>query len=215
MSRARRGEDVALMAEVSLSHLNEALPPDLSFELSFNSNSKTISYQQAIENIITQARYCNNLGIKKLLIINTHGGNSPIMQIAAMEIREKMHMLCAYTSWLRFGIPDDLITTEDRAYDIHAGFIETSVMLHIAPNLVNMRKAKNFSNKQQKYSKEFKYLRAYGPHSFAWMMNDLNSDGACGNAANATAKAGEIIFTHSCNEIIELINDINKFDISF
>lgn len=177
----------------------------------FHKKTKSLSYNCAIENIIELASSYKD--ITKLLLINCHGGNSPIMAIAAIELRIRFNIICAYTSWLRFGINTQLIDSSEKHLDMHAGFIETSVMLHIAPQKVRMDKAKNFSNKQSEYMEKYKYLRAYGPHAFGWLMNDLNKEGACGNAAKANACAGKIIFENSCNELSHLIKELQTFTI--
>ncbi|MDN5249526.1 MAG: creatininase family protein [Alphaproteobacteria bacterium] len=181
----------------------------------FDERSKSLTYVEAIEKFFNAAAYCvKNHNIKKIIILNAHGGNSAIMNIVATELRYKLKILCVCTSWSRFKLPAGLITENERALDIHGGFIETSLMLHFAPNLVNMEKAENFNNKQQDFIKKFKYLRAYGTHYFGWLTPDLNSKGACGNAAKAKAKAGAIIANHICTELIELINDVNNFDLN-
>lgn len=179
----------------------------------FNKKSKTLSYENAIENIIKQAQIAKEQNINKIILINAHGGNSPIMAIAAMEIRIRLNMLCAYTSWLRFGISTDFISDIERHLDIHAGFIETSVMLHIAPHLVKMEYAKNFSNKQKEYIKKYNYLRAYGTHAFNWLMQDLNIEGACGNATNANKDIGKLIFEQSCDKLEQFIKEFQDLSV--
>ncbi len=179
----------------------------------FNKKTKSLSYISAIENIVELAKTCKAKDINKILIINAHGGNSPIMAIAAMEIRTRLSMLCAYTSWLRFGTPNNIISQDAKHLDIHAGFIETSVMLYLAPQKVQMRYAKNFENKQEEYIKKYNYLRAYGAHCFGWLMTDLNNDGACGNAILANAEAGKAIFDYACTGLEKLINDLQIFTI--
>lgn len=173
----------------------------------YNNQTKSLSYNTAIENIIRLAEKVKKQNINKILLINAHGGNSPIMAIASMEIRTRLSMLCAYTNWLRFGINTTLISNEEKHLDIHAGFIETSVMLYLAPQYVKMEYAKNFYNKQADYINKYKYLRAYGSHAFGWLMPDLNSEGACGNAALANNKAGKIIFKEACENLAKFIHE--------
>ena len=123
-------------------------------------------------------------------------------------------MLAVATSWTRFGLPDGLITPEEKALDIHGGFIETSVMLALRPDLVDMSKARNFSNAQSRYAEEFKFLRAYGPHAFGWKMHDLNPEGVAGNAAAATAEAGEKLIANAVSGFVELLRDVHRFDLA-
>jgi creatinine amidohydrolase/Fe(II)-dependent formamide hydrolase-like protein len=84
-------------------------------------------------------------------MLNAHGGNSPLMTIAATELRVRFNMLAVATSWTRFGLPDGLMSAEEKHLDIHGGLIETSVMLAIHPELVQMGKAANFNSRQAEY----------------------------------------------------------------
>ena len=87
-------------------------------------------------------------------------------------------------------------------------------MLALHPELVDMKKAGNFASNQRHYAETYKHLRAYGPHAFGWKMTDLNKEGVAGNASRATAEAGEKIIAHSVKGIIELLEDVDRFDCS-
>lgn len=175
--------------------------------------TKTLGYSEAIDRWVSLGADCYQKGIKKLLILNAHGGNSPLMNIVITELRCRFNMLAVATSWGRFGLPENLITPEDKQFDIHAGFIETSLMLYLAPDDVKMEEARNFSNRQKEFQQKFEYLRAYGPFAFGWKMHDLNKDGAAGNALKANAEAGKAIFDHALAGFTGLIEDMFAFDV--
>ena len=80
-------------------------------------------------------------GVRKLVIVNSHGGNEELMGIVARELRERHDMLVVKTSWMRFGIPDELVGERERRFGIHGGDYETSVMLALAPALVHAERA--------------------------------------------------------------------------
>ncbi|MEP7454236.1 creatininase family protein [Phyllobacterium sp. SB3] len=174
--------------------------------------TKSLRFDEAVYRWIAVGKGLAEQGVSKFILLNAHGGNSPLLTIVATELRVRFNMLAVATSWTRFGLPEGLISPEEKAIDIHGGFIETSVMLALYPELVDMSKAANFTSNQSNYSKIYKHLRAYGPHAFGWKMSDLNKSGVAGNALLATAQAGEAIITHSLNGIIELIEDVAKFD---
>ena len=111
----------------------------------------------------------------------------------------------------RVGV-DGLIVPEDKALDIHGGDIETSVMLAIAPDRVDMTKARDFPSLQSLMARDFRHLRAYGPHAFGWMMSDLNADGAAGKATRANAAKGEALLAHAVAGLVELVGDVNGFE---
>lgn len=207
-----------------ISRLKPLLPPELdikflapepvgySIEHMDVDGTKSLLFDEAVHRWISIGEELAEQGISKLILLNAHGGNSPLLTIVATELRVRFNMLAVATSWTRFGLPDGLISPEEKAIDIHGGFIETSVMLALYPELVDMSRAANFTSNQSNYSKIYKHLRAYGPHAFGWKMSDLNKSGVAGNASLATAQAGEAIITHSLNGIIELIEDVARFD---
>jgi len=153
-------------------------------------------------------------GIRKLVLINSHGGNVPIIDIVARELRVRHEMLVTATAWARFGQPEGVFPAEEFTYGIHGGDVETSIMLHLHSELVRMELAEDFSSAQQDFIKEFKYLRGHGPAQFGWKAQDLGAKGALGNAANATAEKGKASLDHAAEGFVELLRDIHGFDLS-
>ncbi|WFS00099.1 creatininase family protein [Rhizobium tumorigenes] len=175
--------------------------------------TRSLAYQDAIERWLGIAADLHRLGICKLVLLNAHGGNAPLMTIVATEARIRFDMLVVATSWTRFGVPDDVISPENKAIDIHAGDIETSVMLALHPDAVDMTQAADFPSRQSGFAGRFRHLRAYGPHAFGWKMSDLNEQGAAGNAATATAEKGEALIAHAVGGLIELLQDVEAFEV--
>ncbi|WP_019220133.1 creatininase family protein [Bartonella florencae] len=176
--------------------------------------TRTLSYSDAIERWTNIGENCYHKGIKRFLLLNAHGGNSPLISIVITELRRRLSMLAVATSWSRFGLPQGFMEPSQQHLDIHGGFIETSLMLYLAPEKVHMEKAKNFHNKQADMIANYRYLRAYGSHAFGWMMRDLNRQGAAGNASQATSQAGEAIFAHVLCGLRDLLDDIKQFEIN-
>jgi creatinine amidohydrolase len=175
--------------------------------------TRTLTFDEAVRRWIGIGEACHRQGCRRFVMLNAHGGNSPLMTIVATELRVRFNMLAVATSWTRFGYPPDLVSPEEKALGIHGGFIETSVMLALRPDLVDMGKARNFTSMQAVYEREFSHLRAYGPHAFGWKMSDLSPDGVVGNAGAANAEAGEMILNHTAKGIIELLVDVARFDL--
>ncbi|OAP37766.1 creatininase [Sinorhizobium glycinis] len=175
--------------------------------------TRTLAYDEAISRWLGIAEDINRLGIRKFVMLNAHGGNSPLMTIVATEARVRFGMLAVATGWTRFGQPAGWISDEDKAVDIHGGDIETSVMLALHPDRVDMAKARLFPSRQSEFQHRFKHLRAYGPHAFGWKMSDLSRVGVAGDAAAATAERGEALLGHAVGGIIELLRDVQAFEI--
>jgi creatinine amidohydrolase len=174
--------------------------------------SQSLNYSDAIDRWLSIIKTQYDLGYRKLLLLNAHGGNSPLLTIVATEARVRWNMLVVVTHWTRFGLPEQLVSHIDRSIDIHAGEIETSMMLAIAPDKVQLDQAKDFPSKQKDYTERYKHLRAYGPHAFGWKMGDLNKDGVVGNAQNANVATGQMIIDHTLKGLVELVDDMHKFD---
>ncbi|MDP2733886.1 MAG: creatininase family protein [Hoeflea sp.] len=178
------------------------------------SGTRSLAFNEAIERWIGVAATCADRGIKRLMLLNAHGGNSPLLAIVATEARVRFNMLAVATSWTRFGVPADIVSPADKALDIHAGDIETSVMLAIRPDLVRLDAVQDFPSRQADYARRFTHLRAYGPHAFGWKMSDLNAQGAAGKASQATALKGEAILAHAVRGLSELLADMASFDVN-
>ncbi|OCO98105.1 MULTISPECIES: creatininase family protein [unclassified Ensifer] len=174
--------------------------------------SRSLAYGEAVERWLGIAASLHEQGIRKFVMLNAHGGNSPLMTIVATEARVRFDILAVATSWTRFGQPDGWISPEDKALDIHGGDIETSVMLALNPDKVDMTKAGHFPSRQREFAARFKHLRAYGPHAFGWKMRDLNADGVAGDASVATAARGEMLIAHAVKGFLELLEDVRDFD---
>lgn len=219
-------ETDTIIADGIMRRVADALPPHLpvtilpaepvgySIEHMDVEGSRTLTYDEAIIRWLGIAEDLNRQGIRKLVLMNAHGGNSPLLTIVATEARVRFNMLVVATSWTRFGQPDGWIAPEAKAIDIHGGDIETSVMLALAPDRVDMTQARAFRSRQSDYATRYKHLRAYGPHAFGWKMSDLNPEGVAGNAANATADRGERLLAHAVEGLLELLEDVDKFEIS-
>jgi creatinine amidohydrolase len=176
--------------------------------------SKSLSFDEAINRWIGIGETMHKRGISKFLMLNAHGGNSPLMTIVAQELRVQFDMLAVATSWTRFIKQSPVISLTEQAIGIHGGEIETSVMLVLAPDLVNIEKAENFPSLQEKLIENHQHLRAYGPHAFGWKMGDLNPQGVVGNAAIATAETGEALLEMAVSGIVELVVDLDEVELS-
>ena len=153
-------------------------------------------------------------GLRKLVLITSHGGNVAAMETVARDLRARLGMLAVTVGWHRFGYPDGTFTAEERKHGIHAGDIETSQMLAAKPDTVHMDRAPNAVPATIAMAKEFKWLGAYRPAGFAWMTQDINPTGAVGDATLATAAKGDAAFARGAEAFIELLREIDRFDLS-
>lgn len=151
-------------------------------------------------------------GCRKLILLNSHGGNSPLLNLIAHDLRARLGMFVVLASWRRFGAPDGLFSAKEQAHGIHAGEIETSLMESFRPDLVRMDEAADFPTESAGLEREFNWLRAGRPTGFGWMAQDLSAAGAMGDAAAANAQKGEACADYGATAFIELLQDIDGFD---
>ena len=153
-------------------------------------------------------------GVRKLVLITSHGGNVAAMEIVARELRTRLGMLAVIVGWHRFGYPDDVFDGEEKRHGTHAGDVETSLMLAAKPDTVRMDKAANAVPMTVALAKEFKWLGAYRPAGFAWMTQDLHPSGSLGDATLATPQKGDAALDHGAKAFVELLREIDRFDLS-
>lgn len=153
-------------------------------------------------------------GIRKMVIVNSHGGNVDIMSIVARELRVRYSMAVVSTQWGRFGAPEGMLSDHEKKFGIHGGDMETSLMLHFRPDLVRMENAKNFTSKAETMMAHSRFMTPLPPHSLAWIAHDLNPDGVVGDASIATAEKGEAICRHQINGFVEMVGDLVNWPLS-
>lgn len=156
-----------------------------------------------------------NAGIRKLVIVTSHGGNSAAMALIAQDLRATHEMLAVTTSWSRFGAPEGLFSADELRFGIHGGAVETSIMLAAFPDQVRKDRVANFESTEKKMTTEFRWLSAGRPAPFAWAMQDLNPKGAVGDATVATAEKGRALIEHGARAFVELLADVDKFDLAW
>ena len=212
----------ALIAEGMLTTVNSLLPADLdvrilppqavgkSNEHLYAPGTLTLPAAVAIEAWTELGLSVGRTGLRKLVIVNSHGGNEEIMGIVARELRVRANMLAVKTSWSRFGVPEGMISERERRHGIHGGEVETSLMLHFRPDLVDMGTARDFPSLARKTEEKFRRLGPTGTHSFAWIARDLNADGVVGDAAAASAEKGRLIAEHQARGLVELMEDVRS-----
>lgn len=150
-------------------------------------------------------------GCRKLVFVNSHGGNVPVVDIVARELRVRHSMLCVTSAWHRLGYPDGLFSADELRHGIHGGEIETSLMLAFRPDLVRMEKAGDFEPLTVRMARENRHLSAIQPVGFGWMAQDIHPSGAVGNAAAATLEKGEAAADFGARAFVELLREVDRF----
>lgn len=174
----------------------------------------TLSAETALRAWTEIGESVHRAGLRKLVMVNSHGGNVEVMSIVARDLRVRLDMLAVACSWSRLGRPAGLFSDQEMAVGIHAGEIETSLMLHFRPDLVDMERADNFAPATIAMTAEFAHLRPTGVTAFGWVAQDLHPSGAAGDARGATAEKGRATAAHQAAEFIKLLRDVRNFSLT-
>lgn len=174
----------------------------------------TLTAEAAIRAWTEIGESVHRAGIRKLVMVNSHGGNVDCIGIVARELRVRFGMLAVQCAWSRFGAPGGLYTATEDAVGIHGGDKETSLMLHFRPDLVKMDKAENFAPSTLQIAKDFELLRPTGFTAFGWIAQDLHAAGVAGDASIATADKGRATAEFQALKFIQLLRDVRNFSLT-
>jgi creatinine amidohydrolase len=213
------------IAEAYLARSRQSIPADLpvtflptqsighSEEHQAFPGTLTLSAETAIRAWTEIGDSVGRAGLRKLVLMTSHGGNTQTMDLVARNLRARHAMLVVTCGWQRFGYPEGLFSAEEQRHGIHAGEIETSLMQAARAETVRMNKAGNNVPTTVALATEFRWLNASRPAGFGWMTQDLHASGAVGNARAATAEKGEAAFEHGAKAFVELLQEVDRFDL--
>lgn len=152
-------------------------------------------------------------GVTRLVLLNGHGGNTAALEIAARDMRIAHDMIVVTCSWFGFTEIDGHVPEADAAIDLHAGQLETAAMLAAKPDLVDMSRAANFIPAMRDWETSSRFIGLTGqPARPAWIIGDLHPQGACGNAAAATADLGEQLLNSAARNFATFLKEFATFD---
>lgn len=151
-------------------------------------------------------------GVRKLFIFNTHGGNVGLLDAVARDVRAHLGMLVYTCSWfnLPLGAAGDVFSQEEWRFGIHAGDIETSLMLALHPDQVRMDLAKNFASQSQQYASQYEIIGNGYSTKRAWNIEDYNPQGAVGNAKAASAEKGQALLEAVGRSLASVLHEIER-----
>ena len=160
-------------------------------------------------------------GIQKLLLFNSHGGNVSVMDLVARDLRARLDMLVYSANWFNLPLIDAqgqdvnaLFSADEHRFGIHAGDMETSMMLALDPAHVNMAQAQNFYSTAQDRAQKFAILGNGKSAKLGWQMQDYNPAGAVGNAAAASAEKGRALVAAAGLGLARLLAEIDQLPLS-
>ena len=124
---------------------------------------------------------------QKLVLYNTHGGNSALIEVMARDLRAEFG-LRTFALHGTGGISFEGVSPQERAYGFHAGEVETALLLASVPELVD--RAAYTVNYVADISRPELLLPENAPATFAWLTRDIAPSGVMGDPRPATAENG-------------------------
>jgi len=147
-------------------------------------------------------------GLRKLVVLNTHGGQKTLVDLLAVRLRSELGMLVVRTTYFAFGAPPGLFEAAEVVHDIHGGEVETSLLLHIRPDLVRTAALADFKGLPHELAARNQLLGAEKPVGIGWRAEDLNAAGACGNAARADGRRGAQHLSYLADRLAALVGEV-------
>ena len=156
-------------------------------------------------------------GVNKLVLFNTHGGNVGLLDVVARDLRMRLGMLVYGVSWFNLPLTDadgaDVMarfSAEEQRFGVHGGEVETAMMLALKPRLVRKSKAQAFASSSKHRADNFPILGNGKSAKLAWAAQDLNPDGAAGNAAAAKVDDGLALVEAAGRSLARLLEEIDR-----
>lgn len=211
----------SLIAQVVLDHALARLPEDCpvwvlpllaygkSNEHAGLGGTFTLTSETLIRALKDLAASVATCGFRRLVVFNGHGGNTEIIDFVIRDVREATGLLAfALHPFLHYAAPTEGLSVGERTYGIHAGDVETSILLHAYPELVHWEQAPASLPTHLQAAAVPPFM---GPLTVAWLTRDITSTGVIGDATQATAEKGARFLEAAAQQTADLLEKITAF----
>jgi creatinine amidohydrolase len=170
----------------------------------------TLSAQTLLAVLLEVAESIYRSGFRKLVFLNSHGGQPQVIDIAARDLHQKHEdfLLFPLFTWRVPHNGSQLLSEKEREYGIHAGDAETSLMLSILEDYVRMEAA---NTEYPQDLPQDSLLSMEGKLPFAWVTRDLTQSGVLGDPTVATKEKGDQLLESVSDGWVQVIQDIYRF----
>lgn len=156
-------------------------------------------------------------GLRKLVLFNSHGGQISIMDIVARDLRIRCGLMVFSTNWFTLPLGEEVngrFTREEHRFGIHAGDMETSMMLALRAEYVDMSQARDFESSAQERAAKYPILGNGSSARLGWEVQDYNAMGAAGNATLATPEKGRAVIDSAGRQLALLLQEVSQLPLS-
>lgn len=194
-----------LLPEDAAIYLLPMMPVGLSLEHTGFPGTLTLTAETLLAVLRETGASVAAAGIRKIVLVNCHGGQPQILDLAAQRLRHDHQMLAVKINAYRFLRDPDIFSDDEIRHGIHGGAIETSVMLHLRPDLVRKDRIAEFATRSR--AADGKALSPFGDAAYAWQAEDLTLTGAAGNARLADAEKGRELFEAAAKRLAAALQE--------
>lgn len=199
------------VSEATPLYLLPALPYGKSDEHGAFPGTIALSAETLMHLWLEIAQSVRRAGLRKIVLLNSHGGQPQVAQIVAQTLRMQHQMLAVVANTYGFGEPPGLFPAQEQSHGIHGGANETSLMLQLRPDLVRRGEIRDFAPASLPLAEAHQELRFIGEVAMAWATQDLHGSGACGDATLASTKSGAALLRHMSGRLAKLLDEVAAY----
>ncbi|MGW5076369.1 creatininase family protein [Rhodococcus sp. NPDC004095] len=157
------------------------------------------------------ARSVHASGFTRLVFVNGHGGQTHLLSMLARDIRVEFGLQVVNVMPGQLGVPED-VTVADAEWGIHAGELETSMMMHVAPDLVDLEAAVVGGMSAHELFTASTLLTIENGISPAWTTDDISPEnGVIGDPRRSSAELGRAVVEHQIDRLADALTEISTF----
>lgn len=172
----------------------------------------TLSAQTLLAVLMETAGSIYRSGFRKLVFLNSHGGQPQVLEIAARDLHQQYSdfWVFPFFTWRVPDLPVELLTPQEQEFGIHAGDAETSLLLSILPEQVQMDRA--VAEYPPSLPPE-SLLSLEGKFPFAWMTRDISHSGVIGDPTTATREKGDRLLAALVDGWVKVLREVHEFQL--
>ena len=164
---------------------------------------------ETLANMVYEVGLCvAQYGIKKLLILNGHGGNDAALNFAAQKINRDAHIFVCVDTGATSDV--DIEALSETENDVHAGEIETSTTMAIRPHLVRMDLAESFVPQFRSQYLNFSAQRGISWHAYT---EKISPTGVMGDPTKASVEKGRQMWEVMTAHLVSLVEDLKSMSL--
>ena len=149
-------------------------------------------------------------GFRRLAFLNAHGGNISLLNTVARDIRVETGLMVFCIHGIQYGKPMFAMSEQEWTFGLHAGEIETSLILAMAPDLVKMELA---PTSYPNFPENDMGLFFTGNASLAWLADDWSETGVYGDATLGSAEKGQVLLDAAVVNLTKLLALLSTFEV--